>query len=476
MRIFSTHWLGILLVLGLSCSGLKLQAATVPGFTLMVTPSTNSVTVSNALTYTINLTNQTGNLLANVYVTNTFSDLVILSSATNSQGSNSILSSSLVFFLGSLSNSYGAEMYVAIEPTTNGFLTNQIICAAAGITNQAITNIVTQVITAQADLGVTMTGPLQAFTTNAVITNDWMSYKVFVTNYGPDSVASVLLTNPLPTGMVFKYVTPTNQAYTLSGSNLIFNLGTLASNTGVALQLTTMPTNVAIMPVMVSVGANGLLDPNTNNNVAQTNLNIISYLDGTILVSTNSSQTNNLQNGLGEQFILLTNTGADAAAVRVVVTGLTNQLFNAVGTNAGHPFVYLSAPLAAGASQILRMQYFPRGAFPFTNGQLHAYPVPLPDWSPPAAVSASTNLNISRILPLTYGINRGSMLLEFPATTGKVYTVVYSDNMTFSNAQIAPPAVIAPATRVQWLDYGPPTTSSAPTNTATRFYRVYQNP
>ena len=48
------------------------------------------------------------------------------------------------------------------------------------------------------------------------------------------------------------------------------------------------------------------------------------------------------------------------------------------------------------------------------------------------------------------------MLIEFPTTLERTYTVVYSDNILFSNAMIAPPAIIAPANRTQWIDYGPP--------------------
>ena len=67
------------------------------------------------------------------------------------------------------------------------------------------------------------------------------------------------------------------------------------------------------------------------------------------------------------------------------------------------------------------------------------------------------------------------MLIEFPSALGQTYTVVYSDNVSFSNAAIAPPSIVAPANRVQWIDYGPPTTTSAPTNFPKRFYRVYLN-
>jgi hypothetical protein len=135
------------------------------------------------------------------------------------------------------------------------------------------------------------------------------------------------------------------------------------------------------------------------------------------------------------------------------------------------------APLAAGAGVSLRLQYFPRPTrlpFPFTNGQLHAYAAPATvlNYTPLAAVESSTNLNLSRIIELT----DGDMLIEFPSVLSNSYTVVYSDNLQFTNAMIASPACVAPANRVQWLDYGPPATISAPTNSSRRYYRVYLNP
>jgi hypothetical protein len=118
------------------------------------------------------------------------------------------------------------------------------------------------------------------------------------------------------------------------------------------------------------------------------------------------------------------------------------------------------------------LQYNPRGFFPFTNGQLQAYAVSLPNWTPPIAISTSTNLYLSRIVELT----NGNQLIEWPAVTNRTYTVVYSDNILFSNAMIAPPSIIAPANRVQWIDYGPPTTVKAPANASARYYRVFLNP
>jgi hypothetical protein len=125
----------------------------------------------------------------------------------------------------------------------------------------------------------------------------------------------------------------------------------------------------------------------------------------------------------------------------------------------------------------LLLQFYPRSYFPFTNGQLHAFAVTNLNLAPPTA-AVGTNVNITRILKLTTGspLIIGSMLIEWPSTPGQIYTVVYSDNVLFSNAMIALPSVVAPANQTPWIDYGPPTTVSAPPNSTNRFYRVFLNP
>lgn len=299
-----------------------------------------------------------------------------------------------------------------------------------------------------------------------------MTYVVTATNSGPAAAASVFLTNTLPPGVVLKSVS--NQGYTVVSSNLIYNLGTLANGGSTDFLFTIQPTNVDTnLTLTASIGSTNVLDPNPTNNSTSTNVPVIAYLPGQLVAVTNSPQSIDFANGSMDQSILLSNAGTnDVPAVRVVVTGLTNRLFNAVGTNNGSPFVYYSRSLAAGQSVSLLLQYFPRGLFPFSNGQLHPFAVPVPNLTPPTATGVSTNLSISRIGKL----NNGWMFIEWPAITNRTYTVVYSDNVLFSNAMIAPPSIVAPANRIQWIDYGPPATVSAPTNASSRFYRVLQNP
>jgi len=341
------------------------------------------------------------------------------------------------------------------------------------VTNTASTNLVVLVTNAVtlADLGVAMTGPAPP-----VITNDWITFGVTVTNAGPDAAPNVILTNTLPPGVGYISVSPASPAPSVTGSNVIFNLGALASGAFTNFLLTVQPTNSGVLQFSSFVSSAGVTDTNSANNSASTNITVTNYLSSQLMAITNSAQAINLQNGLEEQSILLTNAGAmDVPAARVVVTGSGRQLFNAVGTNNGAPFVDYSAGLAAGRSVTLLLQYAPRGSFPFTNGQLHAFAMPVvPDWTPPAATSAGTNVNITRIVKLS----NGNMLIEWLAVTNRTYTVVYSDNVSFSNALMAPPSIVvaAPVNEVQWIDYGPPATVSAPTNASARFYRVLLNP
>jgi len=268
-------------------------------------------------------------------------------------------------------------------------------------------------------------------------------------------------------------VSPSNQTYSVvSGSNLLFSLATFTNGAYANLAFTVQPTNVGLLTLSASLGSTNIVDPNPTNNFATTNVPVIAYL-ATLSAVTNSGQVLDLQNGYLEQSILLSNpSGTNQPAARLVVTGLTNFLVNAVGTNSGNPFVYLSSPLAANQAASLLLQYPQRSAFPFTNGQLQAFGVPMPNWTPPPATAVSNNFSPYRIVPLS----NGRILIEWPAVTNQSYTVVYSDNLLFSNAMIAPPTITAQVSRQQWIDYGPPTTVSAPTNSTTRFYRLILNP
>jgi len=475
MKIFSSLRMVALLALGLMIAVSRLEAQ---GVGLLLGVSANSIGVSNTLTYSITVTNLTG-ASQTFTVTNTLTGTLFQfgGSPLASQGTNVISGSNVVFALGAIATNGTALMTVPVTPTSNGFITNTVLVATNGVfaVGQYIFIQVTNTALG-ADVAVAIAGPV-----SAVFTNDWMVYDVSITNMGPGTATGVFLTNTLPTGVGFKSVSPASPAPSIVGSNVIFNLGTLTNGAFRNFLLTVQPTNAGTLPFVSVVSTNNnVFDPNPANNLASNNITVLSYFAGQLTAITNSAQIYDAQNGLVEQAILLSNVGTnEVAAVRVVVTGLTtNQLFNAVGTNNGSPFVVYAATLDTNQSVNLLLQFFALNYFSFTNSQLHAYAVSVPNLTPPATAAVSTNVNITRILKLTNGspLIIGSMLIEWPSITNRTYTVVYNDDLSSTNWLIAPPSVVAPANRTQWIDYGPPTTVSAPPNSSNRFYRVFLNP
>jgi hypothetical protein len=282
-----------------------------------------------------------------------------------------------------------------------------------------------------------------------------------------------MLTNTLPPGVGFKSVSPASPAPSIVGSNIVFNLGTLASGAFTNFLLTVQPTNAGVLTFSSFVSSASVPDPNPANNSASTNITVTNYLSGQLIVFTNAAQIYNMQNNLVEQSITVTNAGTNSVdAVRVVVAGLTNRLFNAVGTNNGNPFVVCSAALNTNQSVKLLLQCVANNYFPFTNSQLQAFAVTPPNLAAPLAVAVSTNLDIISIVRLS----SGRMLIWFPSISNRTYTVVYSSDLSATNWLMAQPSVVAPATFTEWIDYGPPATVSTPVSTSNRFYRVFLNP
>jgi uncharacterized repeat protein (TIGR01451 family) len=445
--------------------------------TFSVTSSASSVLVSNSLSFFINVANLTGIPIANLVITDSLpASVEITSFNADNAFANQISDNLVTFTLLQFSPEQPLNISIQTTPTAAGLITNTVTFSTPSLLVTSATNLVVDVTNVQiiANLGVILPTPSQS-----VIINDFAAYGITVTNAGPDTAPQVMLTNTLPPGSILEGISPANLTYTTNpGGNLIFNLGDIGSGGSSSLQVTVSPTNAGVLTYYAAVGSASVTNTSTLSTLATNSLTVLPYITNVLIAVTNSGQVNNFQDGLEEQSILLSNISTTniVTAARVVVSGLPKRLYNAVGTNNGNPYVTYTAPLASplapGGSMTLLLQYYPHGSFAFSNSQLQAYPVPVPVLTPPVTTTTSTNINISGIFRLA----DGKILIEFPATTGKVYTVVYSDNIQFSNGMIAPPAIAAPANIVQWTDYGPPTTVSAPTNSGNRFYRVIQNP
>jgi uncharacterized repeat protein (TIGR01451 family) len=350
--------------------GTRAQAQITNKFAYSGLGSPDPVGVNSNLTYTINWTNYSSGEVSYITVTNmldvnsTFVGATIITNTLSSLPSTTTNGNVVVFTFSTVGSNGFAQMSVIVRPTAAGLITNAVTYNVAGVTNffATIINQVTNTTpTAQADLAVAMTGP-----SSAVFTNDWMTYGVSVTNLGPSTASDVMLTNTLPAGVGFESVSPSNTAYTVIGSNVIFNLGTLASGAFTNLQLTVQPTNAGVLLFSSFVNSTSMTDLNLTNNTATTNITVGTFIYGQLTAVTNSAMNYDPQIGLMTNTIRLTNISTNVvAAARVIVSGLTNWLYNAVGTNSGNPYV-VSGQLSPNQGTNLLLEIFVPTRLPIT--------------------------------------------------------------------------------------------------------------
>lgn len=433
-------------------------------FSLAVSNSPNPVLVGNTNTYFINITNTSSFDRFNVFLTNSFSSGVTYAGGTSFL-TDAVLTNDteVVFVLGTFPGGFVEQMVLNFLPVAGGALTNQITVLAQGRPS-VTTNLVTQVTAPSADLGISLTNA-----TTGVFAGDVTSIGLTVTNRGPNAASGVVVSNTLPPSFSLLSITPANASSTFTNGNLTWNVGPLASGSSTQLFLSVRPTNGGTFSLTASVAAANNTDTNIANNAVTNSMSIAAIVAADLTVTIITPQQFNPQTGLMEEVVRVTNVGTNAApSVRLIVSGLTtNRLYNAVGTNNGNPFVLYGATLNTNQFVDLRLEYFVWQRVALTNLTRTAVAVTLAN----PTVPSSTAPNITSV-----ELQAGGFLIEFQSIPGRSYTILYADNMSFSNAFLAQPVVVAPADRVQWIDNGPPKTISTPANASSRFYRVLLNP
>lgn len=465
------------------------------GLELSWNHSPDPVAVSNLLSFTLNLTNNTGSTLTNLVITNTFTSTLAYSGLTANTGIVSRASGLAVLLVPFLTNSGDLEMTFTVIPSKVGQVTNSISLATTnasisvipiGTTNTVpLTNIVitATVVAALGDLGVAVTSP-----TLPTLIDDYATLTLTVSNAGPSSVPNVVLSNYYPAGAIFRSVSVSNSTVQATLTNFVINLGTFASNQTTTLLLTLQPTNSGTFSVLASATASGNQDPNSANNLISGNFAVLSPLSGAVSVSfIQSAPVLDQQTGLMIQTVRLANPGVTVIdSARLYVNGLRlrhptipDRLMNAIGTNNGLPYILVRESIPAGGFVDAQLEFFFPTRQPDSSLIYTATGVPAVVFNTTVSgvgISISTN-SIPDVLVGSGGdAVPGGVLIEFAATVGHRYTIVYSDSPTFSTAHPVYPAIVAAGDRVQWVDRGPPATESVPVNASSRFYRVFESP
>lgn len=436
-------------------------------FRVSASATPTSILVNDPVLFLINVTNATGLDLATVFVTNAISSdaIVDFNRTTNSLGGPPTASNRhIVFQINNMFVNEVARLSLTLLPVSVGPFTNDIIVTAFGLTNlTTFTRVIIQVTPPSADLAVGLTSAA-----SGVIAGGSTSIGLTVTNLGVGAATNVVATATLPASFGLLSLTPTNAITAFTNGVLTWTLGTLTNGAMAQLLASVRPTNGGTFNLIASVGAS-TTDPNPTNNTVTNSMTVDEVVSTNLVITGITPQLFNPQNGLMEEEVTVRNNGTNnVPAVRLLVGGLgTNVLYNAVGTNNGLPFVQYNATLAVNASVNLSLQYFVRTRTPLTNLTRTAVGVTFTN----SPVTNTSFPDITKVVAVPAGL-----LIEFQSIPGRSYTILYANNLSFTNALAAQPAIIAPADRVQWIDNGPPNTVSEPASVGSRFYRVMLNP
>lgn len=177
------------------------------------------------------------------------------------------------------------------------------------------------------------------------------------------------------------------------------------------------------------------------------------------------------QTGLFTHVITIRNDNPLAvSSVRVVVEGLPPgaRVENAHGTTAENlPYIDSMADLPPDGETTLILEFYIPDRVAFVPSY-HAVAVLTADPPTPQPAESAPAPDRMVVLP------GGGILIEFPSVAGRRYAIEYSADL--ETWQRVASTITAGANRTQWIDNGPPKTSSHPSSVSRRYYRFVTLP
>ncbi len=238
--------------------------------TTTVTPQANlqstktgpaNVFAGTNFSYTITLTNMGPSTASSITVTDTLPLGVTFSSAT---AGYTLTNGVLTWPIASLTNGGSSNLTVTVTAPASGTLTNRVSSGSpifdptpGNNDGTAPSAIVTTTITPQADLQLIKTGPTNVFAgTN-------FSYTITLTNSGPSTATSLVVTDALPAGVTF--VTGT-AGYSVTNGIVTWPVASFTNGATTNFSImVTAPANASTFTNIVS-GGSSTFDPVFNNN------------------------------------------------------------------------------------------------------------------------------------------------------------------------------------------------------------------
>jgi uncharacterized repeat protein (TIGR01451 family) len=217
--------------------------------------------VGDVVTFTLNLTNQGPNPATGVTVTDPLPAGLTFQNATPSQGTYD--NTSGVWTVGTVANKGTARLTITARVDSPVAMINTGTAAADQFDPDLADNTANATVTPQrADLAVT-----KIVDNPTPTVGDTVTYKVTLTNLGPDTATNITLLDTLPAGITITSATVTTG--TINAATRTWSIPSLASGgvaIGTIVGLVTSPTTT---PNIVTITGADQFDPNLDNNTAE---------------------------------------------------------------------------------------------------------------------------------------------------------------------------------------------------------------
>lgn len=339
---------------------------------LGVVTSPASPMVDNELTYTFTITNCGPAGATGVIFNNVVPDGLTLVSATPSQGNCLVTGNAIVGNLASLAAGRTATIAVVVKPTVSasGVVTNNAAVTAFENDLRTVNNrasIVTGVNLPVANLALS-----QVASASVAITFSNLTYTLAITNAGPDKALNVVVTDPVPAGVVVRSATASQGTVAQVGGNVVASLGALSSGAVASVVLEVAPTAAGLLTNAATVTTLSA-DLVATDNVASTVVTVSNPAANVVVLATNLvAEGFTPANGAidrGEQVtvsVALANQGqlgiGNLTATLLASGGITAPsapanygALPAGGTAVARPFTFTASP-SAGAELVATVQ------------------------------------------------------------------------------------------------------------------------
>lgn len=345
--------------------------ALTPSVDLRVTKAdaADPIIAGNALTYTIMVTNDGPSTATNVNLSDTLPSGVTFTSATSTQGTVSHAAGVVSGNLGTLAPGATATvtLIVGVNPATRGTITNTASVTSTETDSNTTNNSGSADTTINGSVDVRIT---KADSVDPVAAGGSLTYTIIVTNDGPSTATSVVVSDTLPANVTFVSGTSTVGTVANASGVVTATVGTLAPGASATITLNTTVASTATTALSnTATVTSAETDTNTANNSAtqSTQLAVPGSISGVVYIDVN-------RNGVSDS------GDTPISGVTITLTGtdmLNNSVSRTTTTNANGEYTFDN--LLPGTYQVAQTQ--PTG---FQDGQTNV-------GTPASGATAGTN-------------------------------------------------------------------------------------